>query len=703
MSTSLSQPALTNLPAELTSFVGRRRELSTAVRLLRRERLVTLTGVAGVGKSRLALRAAAQVREMFPDGTWLVELAALTDDRLLAQTVANVFGIQEQPGRHAVDTLSDYFEDKQALLVLDTCEHLVDAGAKLTGKLLAAAPGLRILATSRQVLGSPGEHILEVPQLPVPELDPLNTPSTPGAWSRHGHDAMRLFAERAAAALPGFTLNAHNRESVARICRRLEGIPLAIELTALLVGAVPVERIPDRLDDYLEFMAEGDHGVVPPGRSLRAAIDWSFDLCSDQEQRVWARVSVFSGSFDLAAAEEVCSGDGITRVDMLDVVAALVDKSILTRLHRGSPARYRMLEAIRWRGRDKLRADGGEVAVRRRHRDWYLRLAEAGETKWFGSDQVEWFTRLRRDHANLRAALDFCLTAPDEAWAGLRMATALWFYWTACGLMGEGRHWLDRALALNPGPTRTRAKALWIDGRITLFQGDVPASVVLLDECRALARQLDDGHALAYATQILGVSKLLSGDVDSAVLLLTDAVARHKTNDELNSLVVLAGIQLALACALRGDLDRAVSLCEKSSRVSTDHRERWALSYALYVLALVEWKRDKRGVATAYARESLRLNRTFNDIPGMVLAVELLAWAAAAEGAGDRAAVLLGVTDRIWRTLGLPLFGSKYLIMPRRNCETQAVHTLGIRAFHAAFGQGGRLTFDQAIACALGE
>jgi predicted ATPase len=427
-----------NLPGEATSFVGRRRETAQAARLLRRGRLLTLTGVAGVGKTRLALRVAAHAREAFPDGVWLVELAALTEDTLLAQTVADVLGIQNRLDVPTVDTLVGYLADKQLLLVLDNCEHLLDACAVLASELLAsellaAAPGVRILATSRQALRAAGEYLLEVPPLPV--LD-LGQPMTTRALARG--EAVRLFAERAALARPGFAVDAGNHAAIVRICQRLDGIPLAIELAALRVRAMPVTEILTGLDDYLRFLATGSRIAVPRVQTVRAAIDWSFALCSHDEQQLWARASVFAGGFDLDAAEAVCRGQSIAREDVFELVAALVDKSILTRASHDTPARYRMLETIRHYGQERLAASGQQTAVCARHRDHYRRQVTRAEQEWLGPNEQAWFTTSRREHPNLRAALEFCLTEPGEARAGLEITAALFHYWVRSGRHGGG-------------------------------------------------------------------------------------------------------------------------------------------------------------------------------------------------------------------------------------------------------------------------
>jgi non-specific serine/threonine protein kinase len=693
-----SHQSIGNLPAEVSSFVGRRRQVSEARRLLGHQRLVTLTGACGVGKTRLAVHVARQIQATFPYGAWLIELAALSDPGLLAQTVATTLTVHHNPGGPNPDTLAGYLHDKELLLVMDNCHHLLDPCATLVSMLLAAAPGLRILATSREVLGVAGEHVLNVPTLSLPDPD---LPMTTRAVERS--ESVRLFADRAAVARPGFSVNAENRTAVARLCRKLDGMPLAIELAALRVRAMSPAHILDSLKNYIDCLGLGCQVAVPRLQTLRAAIDWSFNLCSPQAQKLWIRASVFAGGFDLEAVTAVCSGDGIPPEAVLDVVTELVDKSTIVRLNGGAVARYRMIEPIRQYGLDKLREAGEEAAIRRRYRDYYLRLAEQGEGDWFGPYQVELFTRLRTEHANLRAALEFCFTERRETETGLRMASALWFYWATSGFPEEGRHWLDRALALNPEPTSLRAKALWLNGQTATMQGDVPAALAMLREGQALACRLRDDNELAYCTQMLGVASLLHGDIPGAVAALEEAVARHQANGALNGMTVLARHQLALAYTFRGDLDRAVDLCEECSRICCAHGERWALSYGFHVRALVEWRRGEGQKAIVNVLESLRFNRIFEDTLGLVQAVELLAWIVAAEGAGEPAALLFGAAHRAWQTFGRPLFGSRHLMAHHETCETQARRICGDELFTAAFQQGSRLTLAQAVDYALDE
>ncbi|WP_211763418.1 ATP-binding protein [Kutzneria sp. CA-103260] len=690
-----------NLPGEVTSFVGRRRESVTAKRVLRRARLLTLTGMAGVGKTRLAVRVAGQLRDAFPDGVWLVELAAVSDDTLLAESLATVLGVRGPQERHCCATamLSDYLADKQLLLVLDNCEHLLDSCAALTSRLLASARGLRILTTSRQALGVTGEHLLEVPPMPVPELDP-GQPLTTRTIACH--EAVRLFAERAATARDGFVVNATNRDTIARICHRLDGIPLAIELAALRVRALPVGQILTGLDDYLEFLAEGSRVAVPRQQTLRAAIDWSYALCSPLEQQLWARASVFADGFDLEAAEAVCSGAPIVREDVFELVAALVDKSILTRPDYGAPARYRMLEAIRQHGREQLVASSQQTVLRARHRDHYHRLAIRAERAWLGPDEVAWFAWLRHQHPNLRAALEFCLTEPGQARAGLEITTALLHYWVRSCCLEEGRGWLRRALELDRQPSPQRAKALWVSGWLTLQHADMTAALSLLKQADVLARQLGDESALAYTTLCLGTAAFFQRDLHRGVALLEDALAHHHALGHPAGAWLALGY-LALATAVLGQPDLSVGFSRQRLALCDSRGASASRIYPLWGLSLGEWLSGDRHRAGRLIRETIEAAQKFGDEWALAHCLETLAWVAGADGLHTRAARLLGATHGVWRSTGTPSSGPRYLTSWHDRCEQDARVALGDKQFGVAFRQGARFGIDHAVSYALAE
>lgn len=687
-----------NLPAEVTSFVDRKREIADTKRLLSQSPLVTLTGVGGVGKTRVALRVARELRRAFADGVWLVQLSGLDDRDLVAHTVAEVLKAHDDTGREVSAILADHLRDRQLLLVLDGCEHLVDACAHFVEAVLGAGPRLRVLVTSRQPLRAHGEHVLPIPPLPAPNPE---FPLPPDAGDQY--PAVQLFAARASAAAPGFELTSANWTQVATLCHRLEGIPLAIELAAVRVRALGLRQILDRLHDRYQLLITQRWGGSPRHRALRATVEWSYDLCTRQERLLWARISVFAESFDLKAAEVVCSGDGISPGEVLDVAMGLVDKSVLTCEHNPEGVRYRMLDTLRQFGADRLAEDDERTTFRRRHRDWYLRVAQSGERDWFGQDQEPTFRRIHAEKANLRAALDFCLTAPGRSKVGLELAGTLWFYWVGCGFLAEGRRWLDLALAQDTEPSHARAKALWVNGYIRILQGDSTAAIPLLHECRALGKTLGCERPVAYAVHRLGCAELLSGNHVRAQELLEEAVRRYAVLGELNSNVIMARVELAMVCAFRGNLDEAVRICLRTRHVCLAHGERWACSYALYVLAFADCTRGDRSQAIHHARECLRINYTFRDLVGIVLPIELLALLEALTGAAPRAAVLQGAAHTIWSSVGLSLFGSKYFNAPHETCTELTRSALGDAGHEAGFRRGAELTLDEAVAYALGD
>ncbi|MGW5719423.1 ATP-binding protein [Amycolatopsis sp. NPDC003865] len=678
-----------NLPADTTSFVGRKSDVSEVKQLLTRARLVTLTGVGGVGKTRLAVQTAAGLSRAFPDGVWLVELAGLQDPALVAHTVLEALAVHDETGRTPAAVLAEHFRDRRLLVVLDNCEHVLDACATLAHDLLRAAPGLRLLATSRERLALAGEHLWPVSPLPLPEP---GRPLPGGAWLRY--PALTLFAERAAAVDPAFAVTAENQERVAQVCRLLAGIPLAIELAAVRLRVLTLAELESGLDDCFRLPGTVKRGGEPRHQTLLAAVDWSFALCSPAERRLWARTSVFAGGFDLPAAERVCAGE-----DVRAGLAGLVEKSVLIR----EAGRFRLLEPLRQFGRAKLTESGEADQALRAMRDHYLELVVCGERAWFGPEQTEVFRRTRVEHANLRAALDYSLTTPGQLETGLRLASALGYYWAGCGVFGEGRHWLDRALALSPEPGASRAKALWVNGYVATLQGDNAAAIAMLEECRAYARGAGDDVALAYATHRLGCNLLVGDDVGDAKTLFEEAQARYRQLGELNSNVMLAGIELAVASVFLGDLDRASELCEEACATGAAHGEQWAQAYAIFVQALVALGRGDFTRAAERGRHCLRVKRKFHDLLGIVLAIEVLAWNEAARGHWEPAATMLGSAQQIWQAVGFPMFGSRYFGAPHGECERTARQALGEGPFTAAFRRGREFGLEEAIAYALGD
>ncbi|MEV0201186.1 LuxR C-terminal-related transcriptional regulator [Nonomuraea sp. NPDC050691] len=728
-----------NLPAELTSFVGRRQELAEARRLLSAGRLLTLTGVGGVGKTRLALRLAAETARGHPHGAWLADLAPLAAGELLAGTVAQSVGCH----RHDLEGLREHLRDKRMLLVLDNCEHLLPACAALVTELLAVGPGVRIVATSRQPLHVPGESLLEVP--------PLAVPAEPGAESRTGpgrpgsgpdglpgadragaaglvpaqpdpvsrsapdqaadpgarleaspevsSEAVSLFADRVAAVVPGFRVHAGNSVAVTRLCRRLDGIPLAIELAAVRMRVLSVEQILDRIDDRFRLLAQGVRVAMPRQRTLRALVDWSYDLCSPEERALWRRLSVFSGGWDLEAAAEVCCSAELPREAVPDVLGALVDKSVVLRREDGWGVRYEMLETLRQYGEERLSESGARVALRLRHRDWCRELAARAEDEWFGPNQMRWLGRLRREQANVRAALEFCLSEPGEAWAALEIGAAMWSHRLSWTSPSEGHHWLERALAAGTAPGSARAKALWVDAWLVLLRGDAAAARPLLEECRALSERLGDEAAVAGAVHITGFAALLAGDFPRAFALLEEALARRRAlGCRGHGWVTL--FQLAMAAVFMDD-PRAPGLCEEVLETARRERAEWSVSYGLWIVALDRWRRGDAEAAVTMMRDAIRVKVRCHDHLGLAQCLEGLAWILAGQGRRARAAELLGAAHMVWRSIGTSLSGLGHLARFHDRCEEGLRRDLGDERFAAGFLRGSELTLDAAAAYAL--
>ncbi|MFH9824538.1 ATP-binding protein [Streptomyces bobili] len=716
-----------HLPVETTSFVDRRGELAEGRELLAGARLVTLTGPGGVGKTRLAGRIASRVARAFPDGVRFVHLSGLRDPELVPLAVADALGLHDHSARPALDTLVERLQDRRLLLVVDNCEHLLPACAALAGALLHGTTGVRILATSRHRLGLTEEHLMDVRPLPVPDPD--------GDLSAaDGYPALALFADRAAAVVPGFRLTAANRSSVARLCRRLDGLPLAIELAAVRMRVLDVDQLLARLDDRYRLLTAGSPTAAPRHQTLRAAVAWSHELCEEAEQRVWARLSVLPASFDLETAEAVCgssmgagmgadtdgdaaAGEGpppLQPYDILDAVAGLVDKSVLCReTGPDGGVRYRLLDTLREYGLERLREQPGEeLATRTRLRDWMQHRAAACERDWFGPGQPGIVTRLRADQDTLRAALDFSLTTPGEALAGLRLAGTLWFHWHACGAPREGRYWLDRALAANPEPTPERARALWVSGLLAGCPEDLTRGRHRAGQARDLAHRLGDAAEAAHADYVIGVIRLFSDDLEGALAHFRAGVDRGRVPGQHLSLVGLDRVELACALGFLGRADEAIAVCEETRGLCAAHGEQWVLSYVERMLALAhtvkgDWERAER-----HGREALRLKLAVHDVVGMGLTLDLLARIAAERGnpdraaphreAHERAAVLLGGADRAWADVDPSRWGSAALNATRRAAEDRARRALGRTAFRRAYDRGAALPLADVVRHALG-
>ncbi|WP_179118120.1 ATP-binding protein [Saccharothrix sp. ALI-22-I] len=695
---SVVRQRTSSLPLELSSFVGRRREVDEVRRLLSSSRLVTLTGPGGVGKTRLALEVTNAVRRAFPDGVVVVELDQLRDPELVPNSVAVAVGLRENADRTTVELMIEYLASRRLLLVLDNSEHLVDAVAELAAELLQRCRELRILATSREWLGIQGEVALPVPPLTLPDPD---LPFADQDLIRA--EAVALFVERAASIRPGFTVGEHNGAAIVEICQRLDGLPLAIELAAARLRALSEKDILARLADQPHLLTTRLRHVPARQQTLRACIEWSHGLCSPEEQLLWARLSVFAGAFELDAVEEVCAGDVLDVGDVVELLASLMDKSILVREQHGDIVRYRMLETIREFGMEQLERTGERADLRRRHRDWYLELVERAQADWVSPKQVEWFGRLDREHSNIQAAMAYCLGEPGEVEPAMRMLAALFhFYWWGRGWTKEGRLWLSRALDQPSPPTAVRARALLTDGALALGAGDMEGGLRRLEEAEGIAGGLDDPTIDAHARWVSGCAVMYSGDLPGSIEILERGLAVLPPGVDLPMrLNMLLGC--AISSGLLGDSDRANACHEESLRITGSAGECFHRSWALWALGLFAMQQGDHNRSAELYRESIRLRRDLRDLTGFGWSVESLAWTEAAFAPPERVATLLGIADRLWEIMGRPLETYQHQYPHHVDCERVARERLGRKRFEAAFERGRVMSTDDAVAFALGE
>jgi predicted ATPase/DNA-binding NarL/FixJ family response regulator len=678
-----------NLPYELTSFIGRRAEVQAAKRQTAQSRLVTLTGAGGVGKTRLAVHVGEVIHRVFPDGVWLVELDGVHDETLVPQTVATVLGLKEVPGRSPMTQLAGHLADRQPLLVLDNCEHLVAGVARLAEDLLRDSPRLRILATSREPLDATGEVLLPLAPLPTPD---------PGQEMSAAQlvlcDAVALFVDRARSVSPAFALTDDNAAAVARICHRLDGLPLAIELATAWLQVLSPAQIDERLGDRLALLTRGSRA---PSRhqTLRACMAWSFGLCSEAEQRLWMRMAVFAAAVEPDAVAEVCGGAGLR-----EAIASLEAKSILTREQHGSTARFRMLESIRSYGLDRLREAGAESELRRRHLDRYERLVLKADADWIGPRQPEWVERLAYAHPEIRAALQFSVDAPERAGSALRIGAAMHPHWHIRGLTSEGRHWLDRALTVSTEPTVDRVKATFTACVLAAMQGDLDIAKDLVRQARQAADHLGDPWSDAMATLTAAAPQTHSGNAAGGAKFTAAALEKFRALNDVHWMVsALSG--LAMVQAFLGDAAGATASHEALLAVTEARGEIRHRGLALWALGISQWARGDPEQAAGRLRESLRLRDRMNDTLGTVLCLDALAWVAAHRGQARRAAILLGAVAALSRSMGAPAATYPDLVSYHDECVRQTRAALGEQAYRHALAQGERTSLPDVIGYAL--
>ncbi len=714
------------LPLALTSFVGRERDVGEVTRLLKENRLVTLFGPGGSGKTRLAMAAAEQAAEEPLDGAWWVWLAPLSDPASVPRAVAEAMGLPETPGRPPTETILEYLGPAEGLLVLDNCEHLVDPCAELVEQLLRFCPGLRILATSRELLGIVGETSRAVP--------PLSLPSSDEPQDLEGMllcDATRLFVERA---VTGFAPTGGEASAVLRVCRRLEGIPLAIELAAARTRVLTVKQISERLDDVFGLLVGGSRTTPDRQRTLRATMDWSHELLSEQERVVFRRLSAFAGGFTLDAAEEVCAGGSVERFEVLESLSRLVDKSLVVVTERGGEARYRLLQIVRQYASERLEAASEEGAAGRRHALFFLGLVEEAEPELNGAGQAAWLERLTQELDNLRTAMRW-LREGDETDTYLRLAGALWRFCYLRGFYEEGYRWLEGALSDGAAaPPASRAKALLGAGVLALLRCEYDRAEGRLEEALVLYRGLGDGEGVASALQVLGSVAREQADYARAEELHGESLAlwrglgdragearslnylgfvawlqeKHQRAREIceetlitfrdlgdSEGVVWALINLGASAQYSGSLGPARMFLDESLALSNEVGYREGEAWSLDQLGVLALHEGDAGRARQLLRSSLGVHRDLGDRWRAASVLERLAEAYAAEGHLERAALLLGTADVTREAIGAPV---PLCERARRECAVASVRArMGEEKFSRARTAGSVMTLEVAF------
>ena len=663
-------------------------------------RLLTLTGPGGSGKTRLALEVAAEV-EGYEDGAWFVELAPLSDPELVPQAVASVLGVREVPGTPLADSLCLHLGSREVLLVLDNCEHLVGACASLAEALLHSCPELRILATSREALGVSGETIFDVPPLSLP--DPRRLPALESLLR---YEATRLFVERAKAARHDFSLTEGNAMTVAQVCYRLDGIPLATELAAARVKVLSVEQISSRLDDSFRLLTGGGRSALAHQRTLRTAMDWSHELLSEEEKVLFRRLSVFAGGFTLEAAEAVGEGEGIEEEEVLDLLVSLVDKSLVLVADQDGEARYRLLETVRQYGWEKLEEAGEARDMWSWHAGHYYALALAAGPLMMGRDQVGWLDRTRREQHNFRAAMRFFLDCKDADRA-ISLTWAFWRYWWVTGLQSEARRWMEEVLEGGdlPGdgvyPAR-RAQANLIIGTYAWSEGDLTSALPALEEGLRLSRETDDARGQAIGLMLLGLVDAAERNGERSRERFEESLRLFRTageSEKWGEAHTLA--YLGLAPLLNGEPGPARQCFEEGLTAARAAGDRIAAHQALYKLGLLALAERNLDRANEYLREGLSLADEVRDVINAPYFVKSLGQVAGLRGQASFAVRLLGAAETALRATG----SAPYRYIPDQVLQDRifavARDALGEAAFDEEWRRGRAMTLQAAVEYAL--
>ena len=682
---SLESPS--NLPEELTTFVGRQSEVDEARRILATTRLLTLTGPGGTGKTRLAIRVAAGLGSTFDDGVFFVDLSSLTDPALVGATVARTLGLSEQPQRPIFELLKEHLEPRQLLLVLDNFEHLLPA-REVIQQLLAAAPRLKALVTSRSTLNLSGEQEFSVPPLTLPD------PGAVGDLERASqYEAVALFIERARAARPAFSITNESAQAVAEICVRLDGLPLAIELAASRIRMLEPGEILARLEQRLPLLTTGASNLPERQRTLRGAIGWSYELLDPPQQLLFGRLAIFAGGCTLEAGEAICNPGGELGLDTLDGMASLVDHSLVRRRAEAGETRFGMLETIREYARDRLEADRNPQQIGRRHILYFRDLAELGERHFLGPDQISWLDRFESEHDNVRAAVSRAVDT-GQADEGLQLAAALWRFWFQRGYLREGRASLEKLLGLQPdGVTAARAKAFGALGGLTYWLTDADATQFAYESASRLYRELGDREAEAEAMYNLAFVPVMRGDLNASRERFEQSLVKARDTGRAD---LVAKNQLSLGIALReaGDPKAAMSMLEEAVSVFREADDRFQLAWGLGEVATTHHALGQRPAAWKGFLEALGLFADATVLPGIGASLEIGSVFASAEGRHAEAVRLTAAGAALRETTGAT---APLMLTPPRDVEHSARQTIGDEEVENALAEGRGMTLDEAI------
>ncbi|MFB7369336.1 helix-turn-helix domain-containing protein [Streptomyces sp. NPDC056222] len=709
-------------PEEVTSFVGREAELTAGSALIERCRLVTLAGVGGVGKTRLARRLVRQVADRFKDGQYCVELADVGGGDSVAAAVAAAVGVHTSAEQDPLDELATALHGRGVLLLLDNCEHVLDASARTARALLTLLPELHVLTTSRQPLDIGEEHVLQVEPLALPALGDGHLDEAGAEGGFHATSpAVTLFADRARAASPGFRITEANRHTVARVCRKLDGLPLALEIAARRLRTLTPEELLERLDHRFRLLGPGgrDRMAHPRHHALRALFDWSYELCTDAERAAWEQLSLCSGGVLLTDAEQLCgrtaaygSREATPADEAFEALAGLVDKSVLTRAETGGHSRLYMLETVRAYGQERLAENDRAQYALRRHRAWYLGLAAQAGAAYGSSEEADWLRRLRSEHANLRQIVTAPQAAGEPAETVLRASLAFWLHCLTSGHVGEGAQWMRKIIERHPLPphpesTLTWCRAVWVAGFLLLLHGDRTGAHEMIGRGEQALSHVPAADVTAYEVtraeltaaflQLRGLAAMMTEDTEGSERYALSALAAgHWSPMLLTQPQCIA--QLGFSAVIQGDHARSITLLEQALAMSEERGDTWHRCYLLWALAIEHGETGRAKEALVLLRRALRHAWEIDEHMGEATLSETLAWVLASCGGARSAALVLGAADRVWHPSGVPrLFGFAAMAAHRERGLDRARQALGETEYADAYREGRELGLRMAL------